>query len=75
DVEDMIKEIKAYPILKGIKGKKPKDVKAIKDLLVRLAKIAEDYPEIEEIELNPFMVHEKGISIVDTLMVLRQRDV
>ncbi len=75
DVEDMIKEIKAYPILKGIRGKKPKDVKAIKDLLVRLAKIAEDYPEIEEIELNPFMVHEKGISIVDTLMVLRQRDV
>ncbi len=71
DVEDMIKEIKAYPILKGIRGKKPKDIKAIKDLIIKLAKIAEDYPEISEIELNPFMVHEKGISIVDTLITLK----
>lgn len=75
DIKDMIKEIKAYPILEGIRGRKPKDIKAIKDLLIRLAKIAEDYPEIQEIELNPFMVHEKGISIVDTLMVLRKKDV
>ncbi|RLB10156.1 MAG: hypothetical protein DRG27_03605, partial [Deltaproteobacteria bacterium] len=75
DIDSMIKEIKAYPILKGIRGKKPKDIKAVKDLLIRLAKIAEDYPEIEEIELNPFMVHEKGISIVDTLITLRKKNV
>ncbi len=75
DVDSMIKEIKAYKILKGVRGKKPKDINAIKDLLLKLSKIAEDYPEIEEIELNPFMVHEKGISIVDTLITLRRRDV
>ena len=73
DIDDMIKEIKAYPILKGIRGRKSKDINAIKELLIRLAKIAEDYPEIEEIELNPFMVHEKGISIVDTLITLRKK--
>jgi len=75
DVDSMIEEIKAYPILKGVRGKRPKDIGAVKDLLIRLAKIAEDYPEIEEIELNPFMVHEQGISIVDTLMTLRKKDV
>ncbi len=75
DIDSMIKETRVYFILKGIRGKKPKDIKAVKDLLIRLAKIAEDYPEIEEIELNPFMVHEKGISIVDTLITLRKKDV
>jgi len=74
DVDSMIKEIRAYSILKGIRGKRPRDIGAIKELIFRLARIAEDYPEIEEIELNPFMAHEKGISIVDTLITLR-RDV
>ncbi len=71
DIDEMVKEIKGYKILTGIRGEKPKDIAAIKDILVRLSEIVIDNPEIKEIDLNPVIVHEKGASIVDSRVILR----
>jgi acyl-CoA synthetase (NDP forming) len=71
DIDEMIKEIKGYKVLTGIRGKKPKDIEAIRHILVRLSDVAIDNPEIEEIDLNPVIVHEKGASIVDSRMILK----
>jgi len=71
DIDEMVKEIKGYKILTGIRGEKPKDIEAIKDILVRLSEIVIDNPEIKEIDLNPVIVHEKGASIVDSRVILR----
>ncbi|MCD5402027.1 acetate--CoA ligase family protein [candidate division NPL-UPA2 bacterium] len=70
----MIQDTKSSLILDGIRGKKPKkpfDKKAITKLLVKCSEIIEAYPEIEEMDLNPVIVHESGLSIVDVRIILK----
>jgi len=71
DIEEMIREIKGYKILTGVRGEKPKDIEAIKKILARLSQIAIDNPEIQEVDLNPVIVHEKGASIVDSRVLIQ----
>ena len=70
DIDEMIREIKGYKILTGVRGEKPKDVEAIKAVLAKLSEIVIDNPEISEIDLNPVIVHEKGLSIVDSRVLI-----
>jgi acetyltransferase len=70
DIDQMIMDIKGYKILTGIRGEAPKDIEAIKGILSKISEIAIDNPEINEIDLNPVIVHEKGISIVDSRVIL-----
>jgi len=72
DIDDMITEIKGYKLLTGIRGERAKDIGAIKKILAKLNAIAVDNPEIQEIDLNPVIVHEKGASIVDSRVILIQ---
>jgi acetate---CoA ligase (ADP-forming) len=72
DIDEMIREIKGYKILTGVRGERPKDIGAVKDILARLNRIAVDNPEIREIDLNPLIVHDKGVSIVDSRVILVQ---
>ena len=71
DIEEMIREIKGYKILTGVRGEKPKDIEAIKKILAGLSQIAIDNPEIQEVDLNPVIVHEKGASIVDSRVLIQ----
>jgi acetyltransferase len=70
DVSRMVRSIKGYPLLKGVRGQTPKDVAAVEDLLHRLSALVLDNPEIKEIDLNPVLVHESGVSIVDARIIL-----
>ena len=69
DAEEMINEIKGYEILKGVRGECPKDIEAIKILLMKVSKLTAENPEINEIDLNPIFVFEKGLQIVDARMI------
>jgi len=70
DIDEMISEIKGYKILTGVRGENPKDVEAIKAVLATLSEIVIDNPEISEIDLNPVIVHEKSLSIVDSRVLI-----
>ena len=70
DAEEMINEIKGFKILKGIRGEEPKDIEAIKDLLLKISQLTLDNPEINEIDLNPVFVFNKGLQVVDARMIL-----
>jgi acyl-CoA synthetase (NDP forming) len=70
DLEEMIHEIKGYPLLSGVRGQKPKDTVILKDLLQRIAQMAADHPEIQEVDINPIIVHEQGASIVDARIII-----
>ena len=70
DIDEMIEEIKGYKILTGVRGEPPKDVEAIKRVLAKLSEIVIDNPDIREIDLNPVIVHEKGLSIVDSRVLI-----
>lgn len=66
----MIREIHSYPILRGIRGTPPCDEPALRRLLLTCSEVIESYDEIREMDLNPVIVHEKGISVVDARIIL-----
>ncbi|MBU0651517.1 MAG: acetate--CoA ligase family protein [Proteobacteria bacterium] len=70
DLEEMIHEIKGYPLLAGVRGQKPKDTAILKDLLQRVAQLTTDHPEIQEVDINPVIVHEEGASVVDARIII-----
>jgi acetyl coenzyme A synthetase (ADP forming)-like protein len=67
----MIEETKSYPILNGARGKPPLDKKAIAKLLMLCSEIVVAYPAIQEMDLNPVIVHQNGITIVDARIILK----
>ena len=70
DLEEMIHEIKGYPLLGGVRGQKPKDTAILRDVLRRVAQMATDHPEILEVDINPIIVHEQGASVVDARVII-----
>ncbi len=71
DAYEMIKEVKSYKILKGVRGEKPSDIDSLVDVLLRISKLSLDFEEIVEMDLNPIFVYEKGCCVVDAKIVLR----
>ncbi len=67
----MIEQTRSFPILSGARGKPPLDQKSIIKLLLLCSEIVEAYPDIEEMDLNPVIVHERGLSIVDARVILK----
>ncbi len=57
---EMIREVKSYPILRGVRGEAPADVSALVDAILALAQFALDFPEIVEAEINPLLVKPVG---------------
>jgi len=70
EAREMIKEIKAYPILKGYRNQPAVDEEAIIRILLRASDLIMENPEINQMDLNPVMVYEKGASVVDARMIL-----
>jgi len=60
DADDMISSFKAHKILDGWRGAPPSDIAAVKDVLLRVSALVEDIREIQEMDLNPFIVMEAG---------------
>jgi len=72
--EIMIKTIKAYNILKGVRGAPPCDIDAIKDCILRLSQMLNDHPEIAELDINPLIVYSQGQGCVvaDSRILLKK---
>jgi acetyltransferase len=62
DAHEMIKSIKSYQLLAGVRGEEPVDMEALEEYIQRISRLVEDFPEIEEMDINPFVVFEKGKS-------------
>ncbi|TLZ58392.1 MAG: CoA-binding protein [Methanobacteriota archaeon] len=60
DARRMIRSIRTYPILEGVRGEPPSDVPALEDALLRLSAMVTDLDEIQEVDLNPVSALEKG---------------
>jgi len=72
DAWEMIGEIKSSKVLEGYRGRPPRDRKAIVDILMALSKLLEENQQIEEVDLNPVMVYEKGARVVDVRIMVRE---
>ncbi|MCP4760743.1 MAG: acetyl-CoA synthetase [archaeon] len=72
DADEMIHEIKAFKILDGYRGSPKADLKALISLLKKISEISMDYPEIDQMDLNPVFIYEDGIKIVDARIILKK---
>jgi len=70
DAVEMIKEIKAYKILEGVRGMPPADQEMLVKILMATSKMLEECPEIKELDMNPIIVYEKGARVVDARVIL-----
>jgi len=71
DAEEMLREIKAAPILEGFRGIKV-DRDAIVSLLLKVSALGEKYMDrLDQMDLNPVFIKEKGLVVVDAKMLLR----
>ena len=70
DAHDMVREIKAFPVLAGMHGEKAVKFTAIEDILLIMSQLALDIPEIEEVECNPVLVNYEGAFVADTRVTL-----
>jgi acetyltransferase len=69
----MIRNIKGYPLLAGVRGQEPKDEKALIGIMKALSTLVKDHPEIDQIDLNPILVYEQGLSVVDYRIYTQER--
>ena len=70
---EMIEELRGYKILKGTRGDRPSDIEAVVEALLRTSHLLQDFPEIEELDINPLRVfhEEEGCLALDARIVLR----
>jgi acetate---CoA ligase (ADP-forming) len=68
----MIDEIKSSVIFDGFRGRPPSDKKAIVQLIQKVSEVVQAYPLIHQIDLNPVIVHNEGLTILDAKIILSQ---
>jgi acyl-CoA synthetase (NDP forming) len=57
---EIMKKLKGYPLLEGVRGKSPVDLDLLADALCRLGRLVTDNPQIVELDLNPVLAFGKG---------------
>lgn len=65
DIDEMLKELKSYPILKGYRRQAGVNIDLIKKICFGLNRLVEDYPDIEELDLNPVIFANNNAIIAD----------
>jgi len=70
DAEEMVREIKGYSVLQGMRGKAPVDFDALVDVILRVSALVTDHGgTIKELDINPLVVSAAGAKVVDALIV------
>ena len=74
DAEEMVREIRAWPLLAAYRGSEPADEEAIVEALRRVSRLSCDFPEIQELDINPLLVlpKGKGIRAIDCRMTVAE---
>jgi acyl-CoA synthetase (NDP forming) len=73
DAQDMVREIRGYPLLQGARGLPPVDMEALVELLLSVSRLVSERGDIEELDLNPVRLFEHGLLVLDVRMVLQQQ--
>jgi acetyltransferase len=68
----MLQSLQIYPLLAGYRGSKPKNIDKLIEVIIRLSYLAADYPEIEELDINPILVSPEDVIALDARIVIDQ---
>ncbi len=72
ECKNLMESTKTYKLLTGVRGQKPVDIEAIVTSLQRLSQLVIDFPEIDEVDINPLKVGHPGDGafVVDARIIL-----
>jgi acyl-CoA synthetase (NDP forming) len=70
DAQEMIREVKGYPLLEGYRGQEPANIPFLEDMLLKVSDFVEQTSEIKELDLNPIFAYKDGAIAVDARIVL-----
>lgn len=75
DIDAMLNELKSLPLLLGSRGEAGIDLAKLKEYIARLSQVAADFPEIEELDINPMLAFPDGASfrILDSRLRLTEK--
>jgi acetyltransferase len=73
EAESMIREIKSFRLLQGVRGQEPCDLDALADVLVNFSRLPFRYPEIDEVDLNPVFLFPEGLVVGDVRVIHEKR--
>jgi acyl-CoA synthetase (NDP forming) len=68
----LVNEIKTIGLLRGARGEPPADINAIVSSIVNLSCLVSDFPEIQELDVNPLMAMEKGAMALDARIIFKK---
>jgi len=65
DARDMVRGLRGFKILTGIRGQAPAHLAALEEVLLRVSQLAVDNKEIRELDINPLLAFADGVTAVD----------
>ena len=65
DAAALIRSIHAAPLLLGHRGAPAADLAALQDIVLRVSRLADDLPQVAELDLNPVIARPDGAHVVD----------
>jgi acetyltransferase len=70
--EHMVKSVRAFPILTGVRGEPPSDLAALYEAIQRVSQLVVEQPAVAELDVNPLIVRGvgRGVVAVDARVVL-----
>lgn len=71
DVAEMLREVKAFPVLEGARGKTPVSLSLITDLIMRVAALMCAVEDIQELDLNPVLADSRSAVVADARIAIR----
>ena len=71
DAHDLVRSLRAYPVLDGYRGAPKADVAALEDVLLRISALAAAHPEVVEVDCDPLLVAGSGAVAVDARVRVR----
>ncbi len=72
DADELVTRGKAGRLVRGFRGAPPADADALRDLVIRLGRLADDFPEVSELDLNPILAGPEGCVAVDARIRVRR---
>ena len=73
DIDAMLQELQAYPLIRGFRNEPPRDKKGLITLIATVARFFIENHDIVEFDLNPVFLYEKGVCVVDARIYITDK--
>lgn len=70
NVKSLMEMTKVYSLLKGYRGQKGVSIKKVEEVLFNFSTMLIDFPQLAEVDINPFSIDSEGGVVLDAKIIL-----